>query len=168
MRTGRTETRERLAWFKWFPGDWLAETQDWPLLARGVYRELLDAQWNMGALPAEPSRLRKLVHATPREWRVAWPLVSLKFPTVPGGRLHPGLEERRRQAYAQRDRHRAGARHTNAVRWGDRSPIAHRSLSESLSESHPSSSTTKREETPQRETGLGDAAVVVDPRGARR
>src|SRR5439155_2227672 len=137
MRTGRTETRERLAWFKWFPGDWLAETQGWPLLARGVYRELLDAQWNMGALPAEPSRLRKLVGATLREWRVAWPLVSPKFPTVPGGRLHAGLEDRRRDAHAQRDRHRAGARHTNAVRWGDRSPIAQRSLSDSPSGSPP-------------------------------
>src|SRR5438128_6020042 len=101
-RTAASTARERLPWFKWFPGDWLAETQGWPLLARGVYRELLDAQWNMGVLPAEPSRLRKLVGATPREWRVAWPFVSSKFPTVPGGRLHPGLEDRRRQAYAQR------------------------------------------------------------------
>ncbi len=70
----------RLAWYPHFPGNWLAETQGWPLIARGIFRELLDAQWNMGVLPSDPARLRSLVGATATQWRTARPFIETKFP----------------------------------------------------------------------------------------
>src|SRR5882672_244410 len=89
---------ERLPWYPWFTGDYLAETQGWPWDARAAYRELLDAQWNMGALPSDPERLRTLVGASRAQWRIAWPFAALKFPDIDGGqRQNATLEARRRE-----------------------------------------------------------------------
>lgn len=53
----------------WYPRDFASATRTWPLVARGAFRELLDAQWDMGGsqaglLPADPEELRELARAT--------------------------------------------------------------------------------------------------------
>ena len=158
----------RLAWFPVYPGDMLSETRGWPLTARGAYYELLAAQWDTGVLPRDPRRLRQLVSATPREWRSVWPLVQSKFPIANTGRQNPTLEARRREAHELRARRRAGAQQTNAARWGDRS-AAPSPIAQQLAERVASTTTvTDTEETTQKRTGLRDAAIVVDPKGAGR
>jgi len=83
----------------WFPRDFLAATRGWPLIARAIYRELLDAQWDQGGLPTDPAELRALVGATPAEWRAGWPRVKSKFVEGPDGLLRNlRLEEHRRKA----------------------------------------------------------------------
>jgi uncharacterized protein YdaU (DUF1376 family) len=110
----------RLAWYPLYTGDWLAETRGWPLVARAVYHELLSAQWDLGILPEDPARLRALVGATPREWRVAWPFVGDKFPCVGGGRQNSRLETYRQEALALRDRRKAASQRAHAARWDGR------------------------------------------------
>lgn len=93
---------------------------------------MLDAQWDLGALPADPEELRRLIGATVKEWSAGWNKCACKFPLVNGARLNEKLEDHRTKAFEQRERHRRGARSTNAKRWsGD---IAERSVSESLSD----------------------------------
>lgn len=130
-----TEKRPRFAWLKWYPRDFASSTSTWPLIARAVYRELLDLQWNEGGLerpgtiPEDPKRLRDIVHASSAQWRLAWPLVEGKFPIVEGGgRRNPRLEELRVEAVSEYLSRRKGAAATNVKRWGDHS------LGESLSD----------------------------------
>jgi hypothetical protein len=83
----------------WFPRDFLSSTRGWRLIPRAIYRELLDAQWEQGGLPANPPTLRVLIGATPFEWRAGWPLVEPKFPEGEDGlRRNLRLEEHRQRA----------------------------------------------------------------------
>ena len=66
----------------WFPRDFASATRGWPLIARGIYRELLDAQWDMGALPNDEMILRRIVGATEAEWKLAWPILSTKTMSI--------------------------------------------------------------------------------------
>ncbi len=48
-----------------------------PMLARGVYREMLTQAWRRGArLPNDPASIKRAIGATDAEWAEAWPLVS--------------------------------------------------------------------------------------------
>jgi uncharacterized protein YdaU (DUF1376 family) len=87
----------------WYPRDFASSTRGWPLSARAIYRELLDAQWDMGGsspgtLPTDEAQLRKIAAATTSEWRAAWPYVEPKFPVVNGRRRNERLEQHRAAA----------------------------------------------------------------------
>ena len=108
----------------WYPRDFSSSTRTWPLLARAVYRELLDAQWDIGGsdvgtLPDDEEELRQLVRATPSEWRAAWRFVECKFPRVEGGRRNPRLEAHRQVAINEYQARRKGTDMTNARRRGN-------------------------------------------------
>lgn len=106
-------TPPQLPGYRWFPRDFASSTRGWPLAARGVYRELLDAQWDLGALPANPDDLRKLAGAKASEWRVAWDYVASKFPLLDGRRRNPRMETHRASALAQYEARRDAAANTN-------------------------------------------------------
>ena len=114
----------QMARLPWYPRDFASSTQGWPLISRAVYRELLDASWDIGPLPADAEILRRIVGALPTEWDAAWPLVSAKFETGSDGKLRNArLEEHRAKAFTLWQRHSAGARTTNAKRWPKVVPI---------------------------------------------
>jgi uncharacterized protein YdaU (DUF1376 family) len=122
--TNKPDTHSAFQWMKWFPRDFASSTRLWPLAARAVYRELLDLQWDVGGmqpgiLPDDEQQLRELVRASAAEWKVAWPLVEPKFPTVDGGRQNARLEEHRQAAVKEYQTRRRGAETTNRKRWGD-------------------------------------------------
>jgi uncharacterized protein YdaU (DUF1376 family) len=126
----------------WFPRDFLASTRGWPLIPRAIYRELLDAQWEQGGLPADAKALMVIVGATPAEWRAGWSRVAPKFPVGEDGlRRNARLEEHRSKSLKLYDKHSKGAALTNAKRWG---AVAERSLSDSLSVSPQSQSQSLR------------------------
>lgn len=108
-----------LPFLPWYPARFMSATRGWSITARGVYRELLDCQWEMGSLPPTPAELQQLIGATVAEWR-CWPtLVEPKFPLDPDNkRRNPTLEEHRKASLSIRERNRAGAAKTNAARWG--------------------------------------------------
>lgn len=109
----------------WYPGAFMSSTRGWSVTARGIYRELLDTQWEMGSVPADAAVLQRLIGATTIEWK-NWPIVEPKFPIGPDGvRRNPTLERHRIKAIALAERHRRGAHKTNKTRWGmrvDRQP----------------------------------------------
>jgi uncharacterized protein YdaU (DUF1376 family) len=156
---------ESLAMMPWFPSDFLAATRGWSVTATGVYRALLDAQWELGALPEDPSELRALIHATPKEWADGWKRCESKFPIVAGARQNQRLEEHRVKALQLQDRRRRGAIATNAKRWangGDEDSLSDRSASRSDvaqrvgERSHPSPS-------PSEDSEKNPAARAIGP-----
>lgn len=89
----------------WYSGDFMRSTRGWSVTAKGVYRELLDAQWDHGEVPADPEELRVVIGATKQEWRDGWRRCAAKFPEVePGIRRNARLEEHRAVALASRER----------------------------------------------------------------
>ena len=109
----------QMARLPWYPRDFSSSTRDWPLLARAVYRELLDASWDIGGLPSDPEILCRIVGATSTEWDAAWPLVAGKFEVGSDGKLRNArLEIHRANAIDLWQRRSAGARKTNEKRWG--------------------------------------------------
>jgi hypothetical protein len=112
------------AMLPWFPRDFASSTALWPLVARGVFRELIDLQWNLssltqpGTLPDDPGALKLAIRATEAEWKIAWPLVEPKFPLVEGGRRNARLELHRQEAVRRYLARKKGATSTNAKRWG--------------------------------------------------
>jgi uncharacterized protein YdaU (DUF1376 family) len=106
-----------------YPRDFRSSTLGWPLVARGIYLELLFAQWdnggtNVGTLPEDEEALRMIAGATPTEWKAAWRFAEPKFPKVPGGRRNARLEAHRKSAVEEFTKRRKGAMKTNAKRWG--------------------------------------------------
>jgi uncharacterized protein YdaU (DUF1376 family) len=112
----REDRPAQFPYLSWFPRDFASSTRGWPLIARGAYRELLDAEWDLVHLPEDPEKLRQLAGATKREWRTAWPYLEPKFPVAEGKRFNLRLESHRREAIRRYEGHRAGARRTNAMK----------------------------------------------------
>jgi len=113
------ERSPQMAKMPWYPRDFASSTRGWPLEACGAYRELLDAQWDMGSLSADSEELRPLSRATPAQWRVAWKYIEPKFPIgADDRRRNPRLEVHRRKAIAQFNSQSAGGRAGNRHRWG--------------------------------------------------
>ncbi len=114
-----TRKAEGLPFLPWFPARFLSSTRGWSVTAKGVYRELLDAQWELGGLPADGAELQKMIGATNAEWRCWAGLVEAKFPIDSDGlRRNPTTEAHRAKSLRIRERNRAGAEKTNAERWG--------------------------------------------------
>jgi uncharacterized protein YdaU (DUF1376 family) len=104
----------------WFPAAFMSSTRGWTVTARGIYRELLDCQWEMGSLPANTAALQRLIGATAKEWR-SWSVLETKFPVGPDGlRRNLTLEKHRSKSKKLYTQHRLGAETTNAKRWGNR------------------------------------------------
>src|SRR4029077_3311755 len=111
-------TREDLFMMPWFPRDFFAATRGWSMCAKGVYRDLLDAQWDMGVLPIAPDALKRLIGASDAEWREGWDACESKFPIIGKGRENAKLAYVRGQALDRHRKHATGAKLTNEKRWG--------------------------------------------------
>jgi hypothetical protein len=108
--TPEPRSKKSFPMMPWYPASFLSSTRGWCVTARGVCRELLDCQWEMGGLPADPEELRRLIGASKSEWK-NWPLVEPKFPICPDGlRRNPTLEKHRRHA-AERSEKAAASAH---------------------------------------------------------
>jgi uncharacterized protein YdaU (DUF1376 family) len=105
----------------WYPANFMSSTRGWPVTARGIYRELLDAQWEVGGLPVNALELKRLIGATNAEWK-HWPTVEPKFPECRDGlRRNPRLEQHREHSIERSKKAAASAnqrwkkeRHINA------------------------------------------------------
>jgi uncharacterized protein YdaU (DUF1376 family) len=107
--------RKSLPMLPWFPASFLSSTRGWSVTARGIYRELLDCQWEQGGLPSDPKELQALIGATRPEWK-EWPRVESKFPVCADGRRrNPRLERHRLNSIERSHKAHAAAQ----KRWCD-------------------------------------------------
>lgn len=114
MAKGR-QASEPLPYYKWYWRDWRGSraVQKMTALQRGIYRELLDEQWRLGALQNNPQWLASAAACTIDELIDAWPVLSVMFDVVgPNGEylINERLEAERTEADRLRvDKSRAGA-----------------------------------------------------------
>jgi uncharacterized protein YdaU (DUF1376 family) len=88
---------------EWFWGNRWTTSRGFllPMAARGLYREMLTQAWiRGGSLPRVEDDLKRIVGATPDEWRRYWPLVK-PFWRVVGDRL---VNDTQREIYAEAER----------------------------------------------------------------
>lgn len=117
-------TKPQMPRMPWYPASFYATTRTWPFIARAVYRELLDIQWDAGGLPDDTEALRNMLGVTPKEWRLAWPFVGPKFQIGDDGLLRNArLEQHRDRALELQEHRRRGAQTTNRKRWGTVVPL---------------------------------------------
>lgn len=100
----------------WYPESFQYSTRTWPLIARAIYRELLDAQWIDGSLPESSEELRDLARATPHEWKLHWLRVEPKFPVSSDGRRRNARLEAHRRKSVERS---AKASESGRAGWVD-------------------------------------------------
>lgn len=81
-----------------FVGDYLAATQLFSLAEHGAYLKLLFAQWEMGPLPNDPTRLARLLGCGQEEFGHVWQTVKGKFAETEAGLVNLRLEEHRAKA----------------------------------------------------------------------
>ena len=111
---GSTKLMPQHAKLPWYPRDFASSTRGWPVTARGVYRELLDAEWDLGSLPESPRELQMLAGATANEWKRSWPLIAPKFPVGDDSRRRNArLEYHRQKALHTAEQQRKAAEQTN-------------------------------------------------------
>lgn len=83
--------------YQWYVKDWRSSraTQRMSFAEKGVYREMLDEQWERGALPDDPKEVAALIATTAEqeaEVLSAWQTVRRKFITVDDGIINERLE----------------------------------------------------------------------------
>lgn len=118
--------KDELPWMKLYVRDWLAEESValMTLAAKGAYMDLMCRCWMGGSIPAEPSKLARLLGVTESDFEDLWLELEPHFVEESDGRLyHPRVREERAESeelYRKRsEAGRKGAAVTNAKRWGD-------------------------------------------------
>ena len=91
-------SNRELPMMPWYPDQFQASTVAWTFAERSLYRSLLDAQWQLGVLPADPKRLRIIVGMPEQDFSEAWQTVSEKFVPQRGGLVNKRLEYHRDEA----------------------------------------------------------------------
>lgn len=78
-----------IGWYPWYPRDFATSiaVRSMSLVARGIYRELLDIQWEHGCL-TDVERLLNIIQATPEQWQEFAPYLHECFPNGRNERLH--------------------------------------------------------------------------------
>jgi hypothetical protein len=95
------KTTSLLGWYKWYSRDfWASMTvRSMSPIARSIYRDLLDIQWEHGQLLPKPRLLRALGWSE-SEWQEFEPYLQECFPNG----INPKMDEIRQQAIEDRER----------------------------------------------------------------
>jgi uncharacterized protein DUF1376 len=91
------------AWYRWHWEAFIKATRGWNFIQRAIYRELLDVQWQEGAVPIEPERCRRMIGCDRQQWEEAWPAIEEKFPIGRGrskARRNPKMAAERERSIA--------------------------------------------------------------------
>lgn len=88
MSAPRSKNNDRMAWFKWDAGRFLADTAGFSLRQSGAYIQLLNLYWIMGnCLPVEQSSLMRRVGAvTPEDVQIVREILQEFFPLDADGK----------------------------------------------------------------------------------
>lgn len=108
-------------WYPWYVNKWfLSQSRSMTLEQRGLYRELIDYQWNEKVLPEDEETLQRIAAASAVEWKRAWPAVRRKFEKVDGGLANLRLEEIREEQMIKAQAASAKAKKANEAKQAKR------------------------------------------------
>ena len=98
--------------YPWYINDWLGSSTRAVMSAeeRGIYRDLLDACWRDGSLPAHEDTLQRIACVTDIEWRRSWPAVRDKFEARDGRLWNSKVDSKRPEIVKAKEDRRAGGR----------------------------------------------------------
>ncbi len=99
-------------------GDLLAATSDWEGEEVSLYLTLLGHQWALGSLPADVTKLCKLVRWSGKTFARFWPTVSAKFEERDGRLYNRRLEQHRERALERSATNSANGKRGAASKWG--------------------------------------------------
>lgn len=149
----------RVRWYRWHPSDWRGSARVAALSAeeRGVYRELLDLQAELGPFRFDPALLARQLRLDRAEIERAWPAVAGFFEEGPDGFLNSKVEDEVRRG----ERLREAGQKAAAARWAH--PTAEATVERSDMRSHrnrtcQSESESESEKTPLPLQGGGSEA----------
>jgi uncharacterized protein YdaU (DUF1376 family) len=106
--------------YQWYVGD--ADSDEifrmMTFEQQGIYRALLDRQWESGSLPSELGSLARIIHCRLGSLRKHWPIIGQKFQPRADGRLINAKLDQQRQELEDFCRERSEAGHQGAIsRW---------------------------------------------------
>jgi uncharacterized protein YdaU (DUF1376 family) len=168
-RRKTTDHKDTLAHISWFWRDWRASCARATMtpLARGIYREILDAHYMADdcTVPESESALIQLANCSPAEWRKVRDVVLPYLPVVsPGRRQNVRTKMEWDEGQRLRDAKRRGATHTNTGRWsGSHSDTLSDSHSDTLSGSHSGSHPPGGSVSPPSPSPSPSPSPVEDP-----
>jgi len=124
---------ESLPYYKWYWRDWRGSRAVYKMtpLQRGLYRELLDEQWKVGAIRDDVEWLAEAARCSVEEMADAWPVIRTLFVEVGNGwmvndRMEVQRTEKDRQRVTNSQNGRKGGIAKQAVStpqaFGKRSP----------------------------------------------
>ena len=93
-----------IGYYKWFPRDFMSSktVRRMSVTAKGVFRELLDLQWEDGSVPTDQDEAREIIGATGEEWAAFAKFFDVCFPNG----INPQLAEQRDKSVAAIEKQR--------------------------------------------------------------
>lgn len=161
--------------YQWFVKDWRSSRagQRMSFAERGVYREMLDEQWERRTLPDDPEAVAELIATTEMqraEVIAAWPVVRRKFITTDDGQIQNARLERCRKefrAYLREKKKGGKARAASAIRAGNGAFQAS-SGQPAASQQPPSSRQADIQPSSASATATASSSATATAEGARR
>ena len=90
----------RTPWYRWYPGDYLADTYALSWDADLLYRRILDALWTHETLPSDPAELAPILRVDRRKVRRLLPEI-LPLLTATSERLRGEVSEKSRRSLGE-------------------------------------------------------------------
>ena len=116
-----------LPYVPWYHGDFLRSTVGWTLTEQAAYWKLLCAQWEIGPLPDDPSRLASIIGTDDGEFTSLWAVVRLKFERTTAGLVNARMEAHRLKYLEYCAQQSVRGKKGMAARWGARKVVPLRS-----------------------------------------
>lgn len=101
-----------LPYYRWYVRDYRASraVQQMDYIQQGIYRSLLDEQWESGGLPMRVRELAEIARCPVDVMRRAWDVLRKQFVLVNGRYVNERLEDERTAKDKQRARNRLNGR----------------------------------------------------------
>lgn len=137
-----------IGWYKWYARDFLASTtvRRMSITAQGVYRALLDVQWEDGMVPANYAEAMGVIRATRPEGKAFEPFFETCFPGGKNSRLDYERCEAVRFIERQREAGTASAKAKKAAKSGSNSTVVKPVSNQTEKETKTKTETKKQKE----------------------
>jgi uncharacterized protein YdaU (DUF1376 family) len=146
LRMGRSRvSKQSSAWFPFYVGDYLGDTQRLTTEQHGAYLLLILDYWRAGPPPDDDEVLRQITKLDAKAWRRQRPALARMFQVTDGEWHHKRIDKELASAEENAERRSSKAQKAAQARWGDASSNA-RSMPEAMLGECPPQSPPPKEE----------------------